>query len=467
MKMAIEGSNEKGLLKNNNNDFRSFLSLLQRENDLIRINKTVSRKFEIAAVVSKLERKQAVLFENVEGSKITVASNVLGTRKRFSLAVGANDEHSIHAHIIQSIAKASPPRKVSSEAPFYDNSSNDLKDLPVITHFEKDAGAFITSSIVFAKDQEKDNQNSSTHRLLLLDKKHMAIRMVEGRHLHKCYSFAREHGEDLKVAIAIGVYPAVSIAAAYQAAYGIDEMLIANSLLCNNLTLSKSNFSQLYVPTHSEIVLEGKILKDRTEEEWMVEMLRTYDFKRKQPVFELDRIRYRNDAIFYDILPGFAEHRLLMGLPVEAKMVEVIKNVVPSTKTVHLTEGGCNWLDAVIQIRKRLEGEPKNALLAAFAAHPSLKMAIVVDDDIDPTNPVSVEYAISTRCQPDKGFLIVTNAKGSSLDPSSDQQNLLTAKVGIDATGTLNKPRERFEIAKIPGEENIKLSDYVSHSARQ
>jgi 2,5-furandicarboxylate decarboxylase 1 len=467
MKMAIEGSNEKGLLKNNNNDFRSFLSLLQRENDLIRINKTVSTKFEIAAVVSKLERKQAVLFENVEGSKITVASNVLGTRKRFSLAVGANDEHSIHAHIIQSIAKASPPRKVSSEAPFYDNSSNDLKDLPVITHFEKDAGAFITSSIVFAKDQEKDNQNSSTHRLLLLDKKHMAIRMVEGRHLHKCYSFAREHGEDLKVAIAIGVYPAVSIAAAYQAAYGIDEMLIANSLLCNNLTLSKSNFSQLYVPTHSEIVLEGKILKDRTEEEWMVEMLRTYDFKRKQPVFELDRIRYRNDAIFYDILPGFAEHRLLMGLPVEAKMVEVIKNVVPSTKTVHLTEGGCNWLDAVIQIRKRLEGEPKNALLAAFAAHPSLKMAIVVDDDIDPTNPVSVEYAISTRCQPDKGFLIVTNAKGSSLDPSSDQQNLLTAKVGIDATGTLNKPRERFEIAKIPGEENIKLSDYVSHSARQ
>jgi UbiD family decarboxylase len=261
------------------------------------------------------------------------------------------------------------------------------------------------------------------------------------------------------------VHPAVSIAAAYQAAYGIDEMLIANSLLHNDLKLSKSNFSQLYVPTHSEIVLEGKILKDRIEEEWMVEMLRTYDFKRKQPVFELDRIRFRSDAIFYDILPGFAEHRLLMGLPVESKMFEVIKNVVPFTKTVHLTDGGSNWLDAVIQIQKRLEGEPKNALLAAFAAHPSLKMAIVVDDDIDPTNPVSVEYAISTRCQPDKGFLIVSNAKGSSLDPSSDQQNLLTAKVGIDATATLMKPKERFEIAKIPGEEYIKLSDYLSYSA--
>ena len=464
MKMAIEGSNEKKLYKNSN-DFRGFLSILERGNDLIRINKTVSTKFEIAAVVSKLEKRQAVLFENVEGSNISVASNVLGTRKRFSLAVGVDDENAIHTHIIRSIAKATPPRRFSGDAPFYGNSSNDLKDLPVITHFEKDAGAFITSSIVFAKNQEKDNQNSSTHRLLLLDNKHMAIRMVEGRHLHKCYSFAKDHGEDLKVAIAIGVHPAVSIAAAYQAAYGIDEMLIANSLLHNDLKLSKSNFSQLYVPTHSEIVLEGKILKDRTEEEWMVEMLRTYDFKRKQPVFELDRIRFRSDAIFYDILPGFAEHRLLMGLPVESKMFEVIKNVVPSTKTVHLTDGGSNWLDAVIQIQKRLEGEPKNALLAAFAAHPSLKMAIVVDDDIDPTNPVSVEYAISTRCQPDKGFLIVSNAKGSSLDPSSDQQNLLTAKVGIDATATLIKPKERFEIAKIPGEEYIKLSDYLPYSA--
>src|SRR5919107_1103578 len=456
--MAIEGSKEKK--QYNNNDFRGFLSLLEKENDLIGINQIVSSKFEIAAVVSKLERKQAVLFEKIEGSEILIASNILGTRKRFSLALGVNDEKSIHEHIVKSIAKASTPRIISSDAPFYENSSDDLNDLPVITHFEKDAGPFITASIVFAKNQENENQNSSTHRLLLLDKKHMAIRMVEGRHLHKCYSFAKEHGEDLKVAIAIGVHPAVSIAAAYQAAYGIDEMLIANSLLGNDLTLSKSNFSQLFVPTHTEIILEGKILKDRTEEEWMVEMLRTYDFKRKQPVFELDKIRFRSDAIFYDILPGFMEHRLLMGLPVEAKMFEAVKNVVPNTHDVYLTEGGSNWLDAVIQIHKSLEGEPKNAIIAAFASHPSLKMAVVVDDDIDPTNPAAVEYAISTRCQADKGVVIITNAKGSTLDPSSDQDNLVTTKVGVDATATLLKSKERFEIARIPGSNEIDLSEY-------
>jgi UbiD family decarboxylase len=151
-----------------------------------------------------------------------------------------------------------------------------------------------------------------------------------------------------------------------------------------------------------------------------------------------------------------------MGLPVESKMLDQVKNVVPSTSQVLLTDGGSNWLTAVIQIKKRVEGESKNALLAAFAAHPSLKIAIVVDQDINPTNPVEVEYAISTRCQADKDLIIIENAKGSSLDPSSDQVNLLTTKLGIDATATLLKVKERFEIAKIPGEVNLKLSEYLS-----
>jgi UbiD family decarboxylase len=152
-----------------------------------------------------------------------------------------------------------------------------------------------------------------------------------------------------------------------------------------------------------------------------------------------------------------------MGLPVEAKLYEGVKNVVTSTQTVHLSDGGSNWLTAIIQIHKRLEGESKNALIAAFANHPSLKIAIVVDDDIDPTDPIAIEYAISTRCQADKGILLIPNAKGSSLDPSSDQVNLLTTKLGIDATISLLKDKERFEIARIPGEDQIDLSNYISN----
>ena len=455
--------NNSNITNIHNNDIREFIELLENEDEIIRIKKNVNSIFELPGIVSKLDGNKAVIFENVENKTIPVISNLIGTRKRFAMAMGSKEKNDIHKIINKSINNININVKVINNIPpYYQNSSNNLSILPIVTHFEKDAGPYITSSIVYAKDQEKGNQNSSTHRLLKLDDKNMAIRMVEGRHLHKCFMYSKDHKEDLKVAIVIGVHPAINIAAAYQASYGIDEMHIANTILNGNLLLDINKYSQLLIPAMSEIVLEGKILHDKTQEEWMVEMLKTYDFRRQQPIFELEKIRFRDNAIFHDILPGYSEHRLLMGLPVESKMLDQVKNVIPSTSQVFLTDGGSNWLTAVIQIKKRVEGESKNALLAAFAAHPSLKIAIVVDEDIDPTNSVEVEYAISTRCQADKDMIIIKNSKGSSLDPSSDQINLLTTKLGIDATATLLKVKERFEIAKIPGEENLNLLEYLS-----
>jgi anhydromevalonate phosphate decarboxylase len=448
----------------NRNDYnlRDFLSILEEKNELLVIDKKVNKKFQLASIVGKLDKKEAILFTNVEDSKFKVVSNILGTRKRFFYGLKTNSPNGkIDFSNFASINKENYPIKISSDAPFYKNSSKNLCDLPIITHFEKDAGPFITSSIIYVKDEETDNQNSSTHRMLLLNSKEMVIRMVEGRHLHKCFIQSKEYKEDLKINVIIGVHPALNLAAAYQAAHGIDEISIANYLLNGNLELTKNQFSGLMIPKHSEIVIEGEILHDKFAEEWMVEMLRTYDFKRKQPIFEVNKIWYRDDPIYYDILPGYTEHRLLMGLPIESKIFGYVKNTVPTTKSVHLTDGGSNWLNAVIQIKKRLEGEPKNAILTAFSAHPSLKTAIVVDDDINPEDPIEVEYAISTRSQADKDIIIITNVKGSSLDPSSDQVNLLTTKLGIDATVSLLKDKDRFEIAKIPGLEDIDINEFI------
>jgi len=452
MKSRFEFSKIRGL--------SDFLSELQKKNDLIRIKKLVDPKFELAAIVSKLNGGKVVLFESVKNSKIKVAANVLGTRNRIALSINSKNENLIQEKINDAIRNNSEIIKTDANNNWKKNSK-DLLDLPIVTHFEKDSGAYITSSLVIAKDRETGNQNLSTHRLLRLDSRRMVIRMVEGRHLHKCYTSAKEHGEDLPVSILIGAHPAISVAAAYQAPYGENELKIANSLMGNGLTLTKSPGTGLYVPKNSEILLEGRILADETAEEQMVEMLRTYDIKRRQPIFELEKIYLSEDPIYHDILPGYGEHRLLMGLPIESKIFKGVKDVVPSTNAVHLTDGGSNWLVAIIQIRKKLEGEPKNAIVAAFAAHPSLKIAIVVDEDINYANPVEVEYAISTRCQADKDLLIIPNSKGSSLDPSSDQNNLLTTKLGIDATATLLKSKDRFEIAKIPKQEKIKLSDYL------
>ena len=439
-------------------DLREYLNLIKKTKDLKIIKKQVSAKYEIAGITAKVDNSYAILFENIKNSNFRLVSNLVGTRKRFGQAVGANEDE-IHKKIIGAIKKAKKP-KISSKGKFLENNSTDLSILPIVTHFEKESGPFITSSIIYAKNPETKKQNSSFHRLMPIDKRHFSIRMVEGRHLHRCFIDAKEHGEDLKISISVGVHPAISIAGAYQADWGKDEIDIANSLLNEKLTLAKCPYSGINVPSSSEIVIEGRILKDQTHKEWMVEMLQTYDHKRNQPVFELERLYFRNKPIFHDILAGFSEHRLLMGMPIESKLNGELKKIFPQTQKVSMTNGGCNWLHAVVQIRKKTESDPKKIIKKTFETHRSLKKVTIVDEDIDPNSADAVEYALATRFQADKDLVIMHNLRGSSLDPSSDQKNLKTAKMGVDATKSFSKRKEGFEIARIPKIEKILLTDY-------
>ncbi|CAD6368465.1 conserved hypothetical protein [metagenome] len=439
-------------------DLRNYISLIKKSGELKTVKKRVSTKYEIAGITAKIDGSSAVLFENIDESNFHLVSNLVGTRKRFAQAIGSSEKQ-IHQTMISAIKKAKKPKIVPS-GKFMENKSKDISIMPIVTHFEKESGPFITSSIAYVKNPETGEQNSSFHRMMPIDKTHFSIRMVEGRHLHRCFVNAKEHHEDLKIAVTVGVHPAISIAGAYQAEWGKDEIDIANSLLGSKLTLSKLPYTGLHVPSGTEIVMEGKILQDKTHPEWMVEMLQTYDHHRSQPIFELESLYYRNNPIFHDILSGFSEHRLLMGMPIESKLNGELKKTFPQTKKVSMTNGGCNWLHAVVQIKKKTDADPKKIIKKTFESHRSLKQVIVVDEDIDPNNAESVEYAMATRFQADKDLVIIKNVRGSSLDPSSDQKNLKTAKIGIDATRSLLKRPEGFELAKIPKIDKIKLEHY-------
>jgi UbiD family decarboxylase len=203
------------------------------------------------------------------------------------------------------------------------------------------------------------------------------------------------------------------------------------------------------------MVFEGVIKHDElTDEGPFVDLTGTYDIVRKQPVVELIGMMRRKDAIYQAILPGGSEHKLLMGLPKEARMYDSISKAVPDVRGVRLTLGGACWFHAVVSIKKQTEGDGKNALLAALGGNPSVKHVVVVDEDINIDNAEEVEWAIATRFQGDADIIKVKKARGSTLDPSSDQEKILTTKLGIDATIPWNKPREKFEKARIPSNQD-------------
>ncbi|MBS3815004.1 MAG: UbiD family decarboxylase [Hadesarchaea archaeon] len=426
--------------------FRNFLSELEEKDELIQVNKELSPEFEIPRELNKNEDK-ALIFNKIKNHDMKVAGNICGARNRIAKALGVEREELI-PRLREAHKNPRKPNKTST-APIKENEIKgkpNLEELPILTHFEKDGGPYVTSSILVAKDED-GNQNLSFHRMKYLGGNKFAVRLVP-RNLHKMFSKAEERDEDLSVAAVIGVHPAVSIAAASSPPYGFDEYSIAGALL-EELELTDCDSLDLEVPAGSEIVLEGKLVSgERAPEGPFADITGTYDAVREEPVFEVDSIMMRSDAIYQAILPSSTEHQLLMGMPREPLIFEELEKVV-NPNNVRLTPGGGGWLHGVISIKKENKDDGKKAIESALKAHSSMKHVVIVDNDINIYDSREVEWAIATRARADRDVIIKSNVKGSSLDPTADPETRVGSKMGIDATIDLGEPN-KFKRAKIP-----------------
>jgi UbiD family decarboxylase len=435
---------------------KDFLGKMENEKQVLHIKDSVSTKLEISNVMKNFDSNGPILmFDNVKGYECKIAANVCGTRQRLSASLNVKQDK-----LCEKLSESwrSPKKcKIVADGVVKEKTDKnvDLSKYPILTHFEKDAAPYLTSAVVHTKSVDDKIENVSIHRLQVLDKNHLAIRLVP-RHLFKLWNLARESGRDLDVAISVGVHPAVMLAASSPVAFGVCEFDVANALLNSGLQLVECRSVNACAPAEAELVLEGRIsVSKEVVEGPFVDITGTYDVQRKQPVVEVVGVMHRKDLVYEALLPSGSEHKLLMGLPHEVLIWDSVAKVVPKVCAVNLSVGGCGWLHAVIAVEKQVNGDGKNVLLAAFAAHPSLKHAVVVDSDIDVFDPCDVEWAIATRFQASKDLLIINNVRGSTLDSSADQETGLTSKVGVDATRPFAKPRGKFERAKIPASKNV------------
>ena len=406
--------------------------------NVIEIDDELSSDFEIARVLRDYP-KDTVIINNVKGFDIPIISGICNTRDK--IAESINCEVS---EITEKIIEASDnPIKVDKFTDFteYDTLEVDLDKIPILTHYKRDGGKYITAGVVFARDPENGIQNASIHRMMVLDNKRLVIRIVP-RNLYTYFQKAQKLGKDLEIAIAIGMDPAILLASTTSIPIDYNEMEVANAFKNGELTLIKCG--ELEVP-EADIILEGKIsVTDTVAEGPFVDLTDTYDIIRDQPIINLEKMHIKKDNPYYHaIIPAGFEHKLLQGLPQEPRIYKSVKNAVPTVENVVLTEGGCCWLHAVVSINKQTEGDGKNAIMAALSAHPSLKHCVVVDTDVNVFDAEDVEYAISTRVKGDRDIMIVPNVRGSSLDPVAKSDGT-TTKVGVDATKSL-KTIEKFE----------------------
>ncbi len=417
--------------------------ILERFDETVVVEKPVSKELEVTRYLLKY-RDRPVLFRDVEGW--SVAGNIWSTRGRIAdylnLTVGELTP------FIADAMENPVPYETVDDAPFLRNSTEDfsLLELPVPKYYPKDGGQYFTSAMVIARD-ESGFVNMSFHRIMVRDEKTAAIRLVP-RHLYAMWKENAERGEELEVRIVVGNPVHLLLAGATSTAYGISELEIASRMSEGGFgkPLQVVDLRGIPVPVETEFVFEARITPELVDEGPFVDITGTYDYVRKQPLVVFERMYHVDEPVFHALLPGGYEHFMLMGLPKEPQIYASVKRVVPKVHGVRLTEGGAMWLHAVVSITKQHDGDGKNAILAAFAGHPSLKHVVVVDEDIDIYDDREVEWAIATRFQADKDLVVIPNARGSSLDPSAMRS--LTAKWGIDATKPLDK-KEEFEKARL------------------
>lgn len=402
---------------------------------VIEIDDEINAEYEACEILRK-HPKNTVLLSNIKGYDIPIVSGICNTREKIANSINCSVDE-ITAKIIEATEN---PVKVKNYEGLdeYITLDADLNKLPILTHYKEDGGAYITAGVVIAKNPDNGIQNASIHRMLVLDNKRLAIRLVP-RNLFTYYQKAKQKGENLKICIAIGMDPAILLASTTSISIDADELEVANAFKDGELTLIKCDGSGLNVPD-ADIILEGEIsVSEEVKEGPFVDLTDTYDVIRDQPVINLKKMHIKKEnPMYHAILPAGFEHKLLQGLPQEPRIFNAVKNMLPTVKNVVLTEGGCCWLHAVVSIDKQTQGDGKNVMMAALSAHPSLKHVVVVDEDIDIFDPQDVEYAIATRVKGDDDVFIIPNARGSSLDPVALSDGT-TTKIGVDATKDMNK----------------------------
>lgn len=433
-------------------DFRSMLQRLQEAGLMDKIEEPVDVR-ELPRYFANSAK--ALYFNNIKDYSMPVVGGIFWTRERLAKALGCREGEL--GHLLLKGIENPIPVSIVNEAPVQEvvctGEEVDLTELPIPFLHDKDGGAYITSGVVVADDEEF-GFNAGMYRLMYRTPQETGIDLVSPSGLRKYYQKKLEKGEPLPISVALGVHGYEALAATYKAPLGVNEMEIAGGMHGRPVEMVRCKTNNLLVPANAEIVLEGELLPIgwEADEGPFGEFAGMNGDLKWNPVFRITAITRRKDSIFYSLLMPW--ENAWLGAPMtEAAVWRILKEVGVQTKAVKVVEGSaCRW-SVVASIANKTAGEGKNAVLALLAL-PEVKQAIVTDDDIDIFNQKELDWALTFKVQPDRDVYILSGLKAKHVDPSVRPWELakgqlpVTSKIGIDATIPEGIPKIYYERIK-------------------
>ena len=442
-------------------DMRSFVRCLEELGELKRLE-GVDLNLEVGALTELMgEREEsALLFDGFKDYPrgFRVISNVFRTCRRAAVAMGLPLELKgvdfLHAWRKRVLTFQPVPFEQVEGGPVFENQMGenevDLYKFPTPIWHDMDGGPYLgTGCGIITKDPESGKINVGTYRVMIQEKNKVSVKMNKGKHGRLAVDRSHAQGKALPVAITLGQEPSLFLSSQMPLPPDTSEYEFAGWLQGAPIPVVRGAVTGLPLPANGEVVLEGEIPPLPPEQLPMVGPFVEWPGYYTEatvgdvPLMTVKRVYYRNNPIILGA-PPLKPPNSYLPIPLGAITLweQLEKAGVPDIKGVWgFVYGGQPGPFIVIAIKQRYTGHAKQALLVAAGARAGAyggKFVVVVDDDIDITNPYEVIWAISTRCNAREGIDIVKNVWASVCEPTispeeRDTRGYISDRVLIDA----------------------------------
>ena len=426
-------------------DIYDFITLLESEGELIRLQEPASPELEIAELTGRVSSRRgpALLFENVLGSEIPVLTNSFGSLRRTEVSSCASSYEEAGQRLTKILSgKEHEYAPVSAEtAKFcelnFDNRSASIYRLPNLKFMPGDAGSALTYACIITKDPETDVQNSGIYRLQIIGERRLILHAYESSGSMKHLQKARSTGmKSLPAAVVISPEPSFIFASAFPAPSHIDEFDIAGACTGRPLQYFQLEDSGLKVPSSAHIVIQGEISTTKTAPEGpFANHTGFYSQTGEFPVLEITKMQMRRDAVYTASVPGKppAENCYLWMGAVKALM-PYLRSKIQGLSDIALPVEGVFGNLMFISINSTRPSQAASVVreLAALQILPTSKTVVVVDDDIDVNDTSSVLWRLGNTVSWEKDIFIDENGFSTMKLSANFADSFKTAV--IDAT---------------------------------
>ncbi|MGY9006716.1 MAG: UbiD family decarboxylase [Alphaproteobacteria bacterium] len=371
-----------------------------------------------------------LLFKNIKGydPDYQVLMNVRFART----IVGKLDLDVVRAHKKANRWASDPiPHEEVNTGPIFDHVDEgkdvNILKFPAALWKEGDGGRYIgTECLVINRDPDTGWVNIGTYRTMVHDKNTLTVFIEPGKHGDLIRKKYWERGEPCPMVICTGQAPVLGNVAGTASRYGMSEFDTAGGRIGRAIKTVRGRLTDLPIPADAEVAFEGFMpkIEDASAPEGPFGEWPGYYASdvRMETVLQVGATYNRDKPILIGQPPAKPTYPgrqpSVTGMAAIWDALEAAG--VPEVQGVWKMMGsGVSFMN-IISIKQLHAGHAKMAGMVAAGCGPGAYMTriiVVVDDDIDITNPAEVMWAMATRWDPATQTDIIDGCWTGYIDP--------------------------------------------------